>query len=314
MQGRDPLSATVVIPSFRRSEIVLRAVEVLLPQLGEQDRCIVVVQGDAGEREDTIKAIARRGQEVGWEFGDKRSLNIIEQPKPGRSAARNLGLLESGTPFVAYIDDDSMVRPGWLEALLRPLEEDRADVVTGRIVEKPDRTTNDPQRVGAVLTWTGHTRRNFNTDRSGSSGIASSGNMAVRRGLALRAGGFDTRFDEPAVYEDVEFSERLRRMGARIWYAADAVIDHLAIPSSVGEESPESSEVERAGHMSLIFRLHRPLLWPVMAKVYLAAAAWKAVRGRLPLAIVPRVAAALLRGWRRGSDSLPPLLEGIDSV
>lgn len=308
------MRATIIIPTFRRPDIAARAVEAVLPQLTEEEKCIVVVQGEVAERQSATQEITLAGLEGGGFAEDDGPLVILEQPVPGRSAARNLGLLKSGTPFVVYIDDDSMVRPGWLEALLRPLEEDRADVVTGRIVERPDRTTNAPRRVGAVLTWTGHTRRNFNTDRSGPSGIASSGNMAVRRELALQAGGFDTRFDEPAMYEDVEFSERLRRMGARIWYAADAVIDHLAIPASVGEESPESSEVERAGHMSLIFRLHRPLLWPVMAKAYLAAAAWKAVRGRLPLAIVPKVAAALLRGWKRGSGSLPPLLEEIDSI
>jgi GT2 family glycosyltransferase len=138
--------------------------------------------------------------------------------------------------------------------------------------------------------------------------------MAVRRELALRAGGFDTRFDEPAMYEDVEFSERLRRLGARIWYTGDAVVDHLVEQTGRWPENLDGMEVVRARHMSLIFRLHRPWSWPVMALAYLGAAKWKVVRGRLSIKTIWGVAAALLEGWRRGSHPRRELNERIDSA
>ncbi|MCK4771308.1 MAG: glycosyltransferase [Candidatus Latescibacteria bacterium] len=303
------MSVTIVIPSFKRPAIAARAVEAILPQLAEEDKCIVVVQGEEAERECATREITRVALKGGWNVGEEGPLVILEQPVPGRADARNMGLLKATTTYVVYVDDDSIARPGWLEALLSPLEENRADLVAGRAHEEPDTTTNAPRRVGAVLTWTGHTRRNFDADRSGTSRIVCSNNMAVRRDMALQAGGFDTRFHEPAMYEDVEFSERLRRMGARIWYSADAVVDHMVEPGGRWEQDSESSEVGRAGHMSLIFRLHRPWGWPVMAAAYLAAAKWKVVIGRLPVRTIWKVAVALLRGWRMGSGRLPPLVE-----
>ncbi len=44
--------------------------------------------------------------------GERRSLN----------AARNTGLRESGAPLVAFVDDDVLVPPGWLDALVEGAE------------------------------------------------------------------------------------------------------------------------------------------------------------------------------------------------
>lgn len=306
------MSATIVIPSYRRPDTLALAVEALLPQLKEGDRCVVVVQGAELEREEVEKRLKHLSDRHGGESAGADSLQIIRQPTAGRAAARNLGLLQFETDFVVFIDDDSIARDGWLEALLLPLEEDRADLVAGRAVEDPDLTTNAPDLVGAHLTWTGHTRRNFNSERSGSCDVACSNNLAIRRDLAVEAGGFDIRFYEPAMYEDVEFSERLRRMGARIWYTGDAVVDHLVEQTGRWEQDLNGLEVVRAGHMSLLFRLHRPWGWPVMAMAYLGAAKWKVLKGRLSMKTIWGVAAALLEGWRRGRDPRQPLKERID--
>jgi GT2 family glycosyltransferase len=115
------------------------------------------------------------------------------------------------------------------------------------------------------------------------------------------------------MYEDVEFSERLRRMGARIWYAGDAAVDHLVESSGRWERDIEGLRVIRATQMSLLFRIHRPWSWPVMAAVYLGAAKWNVLTGGLPVKTIWRVASALIRGWRRGAGELPPLIERINN-
>jgi GT2 family glycosyltransferase len=184
-----------------------------------------------------------------------------------------------------------------------------AEVTAGRLWEDPDRTTNSPGTVGGTLTWTGHTRRNYRTDRAGPTGLAPSGNMALARELALAAGGFDEGFGGAEIYEDVEFSLRLSRRGARIRYVPQAGVDHLAVRTGPWWAVDASREVDRARHMSLIFRRHRPFLWPLMAAAYLAAALLKTVRGRLPVGALPRIAAGLLKGLR-GSPPPGPLSQG----
>jgi GT2 family glycosyltransferase len=45
------------------------------------------------------------------------------------SRARNIGLREVNTPYVVFIENDMLVRPGWLEALIRCAEETGSSVV-----------------------------------------------------------------------------------------------------------------------------------------------------------------------------------------
>lgn len=43
--------------------------------------------------------------------------------------ARNLGLAKAGTEYVAFVDNDVMVAPGWLEALVRDADSTGAEIV-----------------------------------------------------------------------------------------------------------------------------------------------------------------------------------------
>jgi GT2 family glycosyltransferase len=305
------VSLSVIIPTWRRPEVTARTVVKVLAELVAGDECLVVAQGSEGEREAVRSALAKAGcapAPTGAVAGGPR-LRVLDQEHPGRCAARNRALRAARGCWVALLDDDTLPRPGWRAALLAPLEAGEAEVTAGRLREDPDRTTNSPGTVGGTLTWTGHTRRNYRTDRAGPTGLAPSGNMALARELALQAGGFDEGFGGAEIYEDVEFSLRLRRRGAHLVYVPQAEVDHLAVRTGPWWAVDAAREVDRTRHMSLIFRRHRPFLWPLMAAAYMAAALLKAVRGRLPAAALPRIAAGLLQGLR-GSPPPGPLSEG----
>ena len=49
------------------------------------------------------------------------------------SIARNACLAASSTPFLAFIDDDELVTPNWLSALLKTQHETGADVILGPV-------------------------------------------------------------------------------------------------------------------------------------------------------------------------------------
>ncbi len=302
------MSLSVIIPTWRRPEVAARTVARVLAELVDGDECLVVVQGPERDRAAVRAALAATGG-IPAEAEAGPRLRVLDQERPGRCAARNRALRAARGEWVALLDDDTLPRSGWRAALLGPLEAGTAEVTAGRLWEEPDRTTNSPGTIGGTLTWTGHTRRNYRTDRAGPTGLAPSGNMALARALALQAGGFDEGFGGAEIYEDVEFSLRLQRRGARIRYVPQAGVDHLAVRTGPWWAVDAAREVDRARHMSLIFRRHRPLLWPLMAAAYLAAALLKTVRGRLPVAALPRIAAGLLQGLG-GSPTPGPLSEG----
>ncbi|MFO7768647.1 MAG: glycosyltransferase [bacterium] len=300
-----PCRAAVVIPTWTRPDTAARAAAAAFEQMGPGDLLLVVAQGSEEEMQATREAVQ---EALGGTLPE--GVRVDRQPEPDRTRARNRAFTSTGCRYAVFLDDDSIPRPGWLEALLAPLEEGEADLAAGRLVEEPDLTTNAPGLTGARLTWTGHTRRDFNTLRSGPTGLVPGGNMAVRCELARRAGGFDETFAGATMYEDVEFSLRLRRLGARAVYRGDAEVHHLALGTGSWHRlEAERWERVRARQMSLIFRRHRPWGWPLMALSYLAAAVRKSLIGRLPPAAVPAVARALLEGRRAGARGPEPLVE-----
>jgi GT2 family glycosyltransferase len=60
---------------------------------------------------------------------------------------------------------------------------------------------------------------------------ASGGNSSFRRDLVSRAGGFEEGFEGNAIFEDTDFSYRVRRLGYDILFEPAAVVTHLAVNS-----------------------------------------------------------------------------------
>ncbi len=100
---------TVVVPVRDRPEGLRRLLAALEPAL----RVVVV---DDGSAVPVPAATVRH-----------------EQPL-GPAAARNAGLEQVSTPFVAFLDSDCVPEPGWLAALLPHLADPRVALVAPRIV------------------------------------------------------------------------------------------------------------------------------------------------------------------------------------
>ncbi|GEM_PF-611222 len=308
------MHASVVIPTVDRPRTLRDCLAGVLAQLEAGDEVIVVAQGTGQQRFTTAEAVKSSAAErvlAGKSVEPEGTplIRVVDQPDPNLPAARNRGLREASAPVVVFLDDDAVPLPGWIAELLRPFDEQGADLVAGRLIEEPDLTTNSRRRPGAWLTVTGHTRRNYNCPVAGPSGLAPGGNMAVRREAALAAGGFDEELGTgTAVYEDTEFAERLRTGGATVWYAGTAAVEHRAVRRGGCWEVAEGErEIDRARNMSLIFSRHRPLGWPIMALAYIGAAKWKWLRGRLRWRDLTAIARALMTGRRAGRRQPVPL-------
>jgi GT2 family glycosyltransferase len=306
------MQVTVIIPTVDRPEILRDCLQGALSQLRAGDEVIVVAQGTSSQRQATAAMVAAVGSGPGAveeANGEGPVVRVAEEPEPNLPAARNRGLREASTQVAVFLDDDAVPLPGWLDGLLRAFGEG-ADLIAGRLVEEPDLTTNSHRRPGAWLTCTGHTRRNYNTSEPGVSGLAPGGNMAVRRELALAAGGFDEALGSgSAVYEDTEFAERLRHRGAAVRYVPEAAVEHRAVRTGGCWQVPGGGrEIDRARNMSTLFRRHRLLSWPIMAGAYIGAAKWKLLRGHLEWRTLTGILRALGEGWRAGRRQPVPLV------
>ena len=96
-------------------------------------RCVASLVASETRRKVQIIVVDNRPglpgiQEVLEEFPQ---VELVEEPRPGSSYARNAGLAAAREEIVAMTDDDMVVSPDWLERLIEPFR--RADVaaVTG---------------------------------------------------------------------------------------------------------------------------------------------------------------------------------------
>lgn len=180
-------------------------------QVPEPEIEIVVVDNDP----------ARSAQPVCAEWAGRLRwpLRYLPEERRGVSHARNravAGAREAGAELLAFIDDDEVPQPAWLDELLRVQAGHRADVVAGPVLQVFE---------GEVPAWV--TRgRFFETPRLATGARKEdpgAGNVLIRVD-ALR--GMDEPFDPRFTLtggEDTHLFLRLARAGAVMVWADEAV-------------------------------------------------------------------------------------------
>jgi GT2 family glycosyltransferase len=181
----------IVIPTCDRPELLRRCLRTI-PGVGEAE---IVVANDG----------AAIPSSVAEEFP---AVRFSEGPKRGPAANRNHGARLSQSEWIVFLDDDCEPQLGWLAGFQRAIRAGAADLIEGAV---------------EAAGWTGHPLDERVENRRG--GAFWSCNLAVRRSMFEKSGGFDEDFRQ-AAFEDMEFAERLAGLGARTGFAAEARVLH----------------------------------------------------------------------------------------
>jgi|GEM_PF-810302 Glycosyltransferases, probably involved in cell wall biogenesis len=248
----------VICTRFRPEalENCLRAIAALKSQPDE----LVVVDNSTGDKQTE-------------ELARKFSATYLIEPSPGLSHARNLGLRESKSEIVAYLDDDAVPDEHWLERILLPFDDPHVAVVTGEAVT--------PQ---AAVRRNGHVppryldqknRLWFEIAAFGGLGIGT--NMAFRKSACTLPRMFDERLGRGAPFHGMEehlVFAQLLSMDHRAVHIPSAVVYHASQnPMNVKREARNNFAYslllfaefpERRGDLLRFLwgrLLHKPLTW-----------------------------------------------------
>jgi len=103
---------TVVVTNFNYGRFLPEAVASAIGQAGGPPHVVVVDDGSTDPH--TLRVLEELPTEV----------ELVRQPNTGLSAARNAGLRRARTDYLIVLDADDRLRPGALNTLRAPLEQD----------------------------------------------------------------------------------------------------------------------------------------------------------------------------------------------
>jgi GT2 family glycosyltransferase len=147
----------------------------------------------------------------------------------GFAGGCNWASLHARGEYLVFLNDDTRIEPGWLEALLSAAREDGVMAV-GSVMLAPDGRIDEAGRVlwsdgGSSAIAAGLDLRATSLPAVREVDYASASSLLVSKEHWDAEGGFDTRYF-PAYYEDVDLSLRLRLRGGRIVCASDSRLQH----------------------------------------------------------------------------------------
>jgi GT2 family glycosyltransferase len=216
---------------------------------------------DNGSQDGTLEAAQEAFPEVVVHH-HPRNLGVAS----GRNAAAELAIRTFAPTHLLFIDNDMVVTPNFVSALLEPFARD------GRLgqTQAKLRFLHDPLRLNdaggcRIRFWMGETRPvGFREIDSGqydrpTKCVACGGAMLVRVDLFRQLGGFDPVFD-PFGPEDLDFSLRLYKAGYYALYVPQALAFHEVSHSFEGGGYTERYARNKAQHWILFMGRHASLV------------------------------------------------------
>lgn len=226
---------SIIIPTRDRCETVKELLQSLSKLRGLESIQPEILIGDNNSKDGTWELLQTEAKQFPVPFYP------MKISTPGKSAVLNEAIGVARGELLAFLDDDVVVEPGWLESVQRFFLSTSYQVAQGIIrLQSPEATDSD------ILSLLQRYRTVTNLEYSNGAQETRSlngANFALYRNVFDQIGRFDERLG-PGVSgtsEDIELAHRIRHAGTKIGYMRESIVYH---------------KVERARLTEAYFKLH----------------------------------------------------------
>ncbi len=211
---------TIIVPTKDRSDAIIKLLNSLRNLRGLERIKPEIIIADNNSTDGTWEALQRESRNFPIKF------RLMRVATPGKSAVMNEAIRASNSKILAFLDDDVVVDPGWLESIHRFLENNRYQVAQGVIrIASPE--ADDPQITQLLDRYRTIPRVDYGPEIQNLASL-NGANVVIYREVLDRIGHFDQRLGPGAAgtSEDVELAKRIVRAGLKIGYIHEAVVYH----------------------------------------------------------------------------------------
>lgn len=222
----QPLRLSVIVPSYNAFPslmLCLRSLLMTAGMAGQTGRLEILCQDDCSDFDAPALVIPPVKTE-------RNAKNL------GFAGNCNAGAARAQGDLLLFLNQDTVARPGWFEALMAAFNEPEIGIVGPKLVfpaNTPNGKEDSIQSCGGLfdvgrgpfhryLGYAADDRRVNARERvSWTTGAA----LAIWRELFYQVGGFDVGY-EKGYFEDVDLAMKVRDAGYETWYEPGAVFEH----------------------------------------------------------------------------------------
>lgn len=207
----------IVIPLYNKADLTKACLESIEATKGETPfRIILVDNGSTDQTSELLEAWSDRATIV------KPGENL------GFARGNNLGASKGDSPYILFLNNDTVAEPGWLDRLFETIDGEAGIGVVGAKLLYPNRTI---QHAGIEIVngTPDHVHRNAaegdpNASVSRDLDMVTGACLMIRRDLFEGLDGFDDGYVNGV--EDIDLCLRARDRGFRVRYVAESVLQH----------------------------------------------------------------------------------------
>src|SRR4249919_2283711 len=232
--------ASIVVPVYNQLDVTLRCLHALA-RSGDAARYELIVVDDASSDDSATALPAIAGLRY---LRNASNLGFVDSCNAGAALARG--------EFLVFLNNDTEVQPGWLDALLATFADFPRTGLAGSMLVYPDGRL---QEAGGLVFSDGSAA---NYGRFGdpahpaygfvrATGYCSGAALALPRALFASLGGFSTEY-RPGYYEDTDLAMRVREQGLAVRYQPASVVVHhegLSAGTDIGRGMKAAQVVNR---------------------------------------------------------------------